>query len=63
MTLFLRSLFFFVAALLVLAALALVATWAPDQPVEALKPRWAQPPSQFITIDGMQVHLRDEGPR
>ncbi|WP_341916044.1 alpha/beta hydrolase [Polaromonas sp. YR568] len=63
MRLFFRSLLFFIAALLVLAAVALVATWAPDQPVEALKPRWAQPPSQFITIDGMQVHLRDEGPR
>ena len=63
MTLFLRSLLFFVAALLVLAAVALVTTWAPDQPVEALKPRWAQPPSQFIAIDGLQVHLRDEGPR
>ncbi|MDO8372853.1 MAG: alpha/beta fold hydrolase, partial [Polaromonas sp.] len=63
MKLFFRSLFFFVAALLVLAAVALVATWARDQPVEALKPRWAQPPSQFIAIDGMQVHLRDEGPR
>lgn len=63
MTLFLRSLFFFVAAMLVLAAVALVATWAPDKPVDELKPRWAQPPSQFIAIDGMQVHLRDEGPR
>ena len=63
MTLFLRSLLFFVAALLVLAAVALVTTWAPDQPVAALKPRWAQPPSQFIAIDGLQVHLRDEGPR
>lgn len=63
MRLFFRSLLFFIAAMLVLAAVALVATWAPDQPVEALKPRWAQPPSQFITIDGMQVHLRDEGPR
>lgn len=63
MKLFLRSLLFFVAALLVLAAVALVATWAPDKPVDELKPRWAQPPSQFIAIDGMQVHLRDEGPR
>lgn len=63
MRLFFRSLLFFTAALLVLAAVALVATWAPDQPVDELKPRWAQPPSQFITIDGMQVHLRDEGPR
>ncbi|MDI1274935.1 alpha/beta hydrolase [Polaromonas sp.] len=63
MKLFLRSILFLTAGLLVLVAVALVATWAPDQPVEALKPRWAQPPSQFITIDGMQVHLRDEGPK
>jgi pimeloyl-ACP methyl ester carboxylesterase len=38
-------------------------TWAPDVSVEALKARWAPPPSQFLAIDGMQVHLRDEGPR
>ena len=63
MKLFLRSLFFFLLGLLVLAAVALVATWAPDKPVDELKPRWAQPPSQFIPIAGMQVHLRDEGPR
>ncbi|MDI1236753.1 MAG: alpha/beta hydrolase [Polaromonas sp.] len=63
MKLFLRSFLFLTAGLLVLVAVALVATWAPDQPVEALKPRWAQPPSQFIPIDGMQVHLRDEGPK
>ncbi|MDI1340249.1 alpha/beta hydrolase [Polaromonas sp.] len=63
MKLFLRSILFLTAGLLVVVAVALVATWAPDQPVEALKPRWAQPPSQFIAIDGMQVHLRDEGPK
>lgn len=63
MKIFLRSFLFFLAALVVLAAVAVVATWAPDKPVEELKPRWAQPPSQFIAIDGMQVHLRDEGPR
>ena len=39
------------------------ATWAPDVPVEALMARWAPPPSQFLAVDGMQVHLRDEGPR
>jgi pimeloyl-ACP methyl ester carboxylesterase len=38
-------------------------TWAPDRPVEELKARWAQAPSQFITVQGMQVHVRDEGPR
>jgi pimeloyl-ACP methyl ester carboxylesterase len=51
-------------ALLVLAVCALIAlTWAPDLPADALKARWARAPSQFIAIDGMQVHLRDEGPR
>lgn len=39
------------------------AWWAPDQTVSQLKERWASAPSQFITVHGMQVHLRDEGPR
>lgn len=39
------------------------ATLEADRPVETLKARWATPPSQFIAVDGMQVHLRDEGPR
>lgn len=42
-----------------LAALALA--WAPDRPVEELVERWAQPPSEFLPLLGMQVHLRDEG--
>jgi len=37
--------------------------WAPDRPVSALAARWAPPPSQFVPIGGLQVHLRDEGPR
>ena len=37
--------------------------WAPDRPVSALAARWAPPPSQFVAISGLQVHLRDEGPR
>jgi len=37
--------------------------WAPDVTVDSLKARWAPPPSQFVTVDGMPVHLRDEGPR
>lgn len=41
----------------------LAATWAPDRSVAQLSARWAQPPSQFIAVNGMQVHLRDEGPR
>jgi pimeloyl-ACP methyl ester carboxylesterase len=40
---------------------ALASTWAPDRPVEALAERWAPPPSRFVTLQGMSVHLRDEG--
>ncbi len=62
-----RKLVRWVACVFVAIALALCAlvafSWAPDLPVDALKARWATAPSQFISIDGMQVHLRDEGPR
>ncbi len=52
------------ALLLALGLLAtLVAFWAPDRPVEALTQRWAPPPSQFLAVAGMPVHLRDVGPR
>jgi pimeloyl-ACP methyl ester carboxylesterase len=51
------------AALVVLCAAFIAWTWAPDKPLDALKPRWAQAPSQFIAADGLQAHLRDEGPR
>lgn len=63
----LRRLAQLVAALIALAIAAVaaivVANWAPDLPVSALAARWAPPPSAFLGIDGMQVHLRDEGPR
>ncbi len=49
--------------LLMLTALALALSRAPDRPVEGLVARWAQPPSDFIEVGGMAVHLRDEGPR
>ncbi len=51
--------------LLRLISLAAVVAWnwAPDRPVADLKPRWALPPSQFVAVDGMLVHLRDQGPR
>ena len=32
-----------------------------DISVADLKETYAQPPSAFISIDGMQVHYRDEG--
>lgn len=49
-------------ALCVLLLLAVGAAWAPDRPVESLLPRWAPPPSAFLEIDGLKVHVRDEGP-
>ena len=41
----------------------IISAWAPDRPVSELIARWAQPPSVFIKVAGMNVHLRDEGPR
>lgn len=32
-----------------------------DRSVGELKAKYANPPSQFISVDGMQVHYRDEG--
>lgn len=51
--------------LLVLIGLAAAVawSWAPDRSMADLKPRWALPPSQFVALDGMLVHLRDQGPR
>jgi pimeloyl-ACP methyl ester carboxylesterase len=50
-------------ALLLLCGAAVALTWAPDRSVAELSQRWAPPPSQFVEIAGMNVHLRDEGPR
>ena len=36
--------------------------WTPDQSVASLQARWAPAPSTFVTIDGVSVHLRDQGP-
>ncbi|MDO8419224.1 MAG: alpha/beta hydrolase [Rubrivivax sp.] len=52
-----------VGALLLLTALALALSRAPDREVQTLVARWALPPSDFIEVRGQVVHLRDEGPR
>jgi pimeloyl-ACP methyl ester carboxylesterase len=57
-----KRLWFVVVVLALLFGGAAV-LWAPDRPVDTLKARWATPPSTFVPIQGMQVHLRDEGPR
>jgi hypothetical protein len=63
MKIILRTLLVFCLALLVLVGGFIAWSWAPDIPVEQLKARWAPPPSQFVEVEGLQVHLRDEGPR
>ncbi len=52
-----------VGALVLLTALALALSRAPDREVQTLVARWALPPSDFIDVQGQVVHLRDEGPR
>ena len=59
----LRILGVIVLAFALLVAGFIVWSWAPDIPVEQLKARWATAPSQFIDVDGLQVHVRDEGSR
>lgn len=63
MSLLYRALLLVAAGLAFFFVAGIVAVWAPDKPLDALVERWASPPSQFVTIGGMQVHLRDEGPR
>jgi pimeloyl-ACP methyl ester carboxylesterase len=52
-----------VGLLLMLTALAVSLSRAPDRPAQSLVARWAPPPSDFIEVKGQIVHLRDVGPR
>lgn len=63
MRILLRFLLGLVLVLLLATAAFVAWSWAPDIPVQVLKARWGQPPSQFVEVAGLQVHVRDEGPR
>lgn len=52
-----------VGVVMMLTALAVAWTQAPDRSVESLVARWAPPPSDFMLVKGQLVHFRDEGPR
>ena len=52
-----------IGVLLMLTALAVPLSRAPDRAPETLVARWAPPPSDFIDVKGQAVHLRDQGPR
>ena len=49
--------------LLMLTAIAVALSRAPDRAPQTLVARWAMPPSDFIEVRGQLVHVRDEGPR
>jgi pimeloyl-ACP methyl ester carboxylesterase len=54
------------AVVLLMATLIVVPgwlAWTPDRPLPELKDRWAPPPSAFIDVHGLPVHVRDQGPR
>ncbi len=50
-----------VGVLLILTAVLMALSRAPDLPVESLVGRWAPAPSTFMDIKGQLVHVRDEG--
>jgi pimeloyl-ACP methyl ester carboxylesterase len=59
---------FLLRTLGVLVALGVVAVlvslWAyRDIPASVLEARYGTAPSQFVTVDGLRMHYRDEGPR
>ena len=57
-----RSVWLVLAGVLFFLLAGLIVSWAPDKPVDTLRARWAAPPSRFLQVQGMSVHLRDEGP-
>ena len=63
MKLLLRALLLILAGLLFFFMADIVAVWAPDKPLAQLQTRWALPPSQFVAVGDLRVHMRDEGPR
>jgi pimeloyl-ACP methyl ester carboxylesterase len=58
-----RLLLVSVVTIVVFVFAGLAATWAPDKTVQELQTRWGEAPSVFINVGGLDVHLRDEGPR
>ncbi len=49
--------------LALLLALGGLWAWSPDIPRATLEARYANGPADFITVDGMRLHVRDSGPK
>lgn len=56
----LKFLGFLLLVLVIIVVAYICVNWAPDKSVDELAGRWAPPPSQFVEVMGMPVHLRDE---
>ena len=54
---------YFLAVLFVGIVVLLAAFYESDVPLAALKPKYISAQSQFVPVLGMQVHVRDEGPK
>lgn len=52
-----------VGILLLMLAIGMALSRAPERSAQSLVPLWAPPPSDFIELQGQLVHFRDEGPR
>ena len=53
-------------SLIVLAVVAVGASvwlYTPDKSAAGLRAEYAQPPSEFLDVDGLTLHVRDTGPR
>ena len=48
--------------LLALLGAAALYLYTPDKPRRRLEARYAQPPSQFVTVKNTRLHIRDTGP-
>lgn len=56
-----RRVGYVLGALVLLLTVGYVSRLRGDIPLETLKARWAGGASQFVAVDGMGVHVRDEG--
>jgi pimeloyl-ACP methyl ester carboxylesterase len=56
-----RVLLYATTGLLVALVVAFLVERRADIPLETLKARWADDWSRFVDVDGMKVHLKDEG--
>ena len=52
-----------VALLAGLAGIGGLWAWAPDIPRATLEAQYARGEQDFVTVDGMRLHVRDSGPQ